>query len=227
MSHKRGMGLIMEWFDIPQDKDQEFNKWYNEERFAQIMSVPLVLNGARYYRTRSPYAYLNLYELECPEVVDTEAFQKVQKDVSAGARKLAPDAIGQNYVWNVYRQIYPDHIDPILAQTDPGPHLNIGAQDVPNEVDVIFNRWYHTIYMRDMPKVPGVIVGRRFYCVKGGPRYLTIYELERHDVTESKEWVAARDNSPWSASVRANIKQSIGASHPPQVHSRIFPTKAD
>ncbi len=96
-----------------------------------------------------------------------------------------------------------------------------------NEVDVIFNRWYHTIYMRDMPKVPGVILGRRFYCTKGGPRYLTIYELERHDITESKEWIAARDISPWSAKVRANIKQSIGASHPPQVHSRIFPTKAE
>ncbi len=28
---KKGAGLLMVWADVPADKEDEFNRWYNEE----------------------------------------------------------------------------------------------------------------------------------------------------------------------------------------------------
>ena len=45
MAGKKGTALMMVWADIPADKEADFNKWYNEEHMAELLSVPGVLNA--------------------------------------------------------------------------------------------------------------------------------------------------------------------------------------
>ncbi len=53
MADKKGTGLLMVWVDVPADKEEEFNHWYNEERLQELLAVPGVLNAARYEAVRS------------------------------------------------------------------------------------------------------------------------------------------------------------------------------
>ena len=53
MANKKGTGLMIVWADIPADKEEDFNKWYNEEHLKELLSVPGVLNAARYEATKS------------------------------------------------------------------------------------------------------------------------------------------------------------------------------
>ena len=53
MPKKRGTGLMMVWCDVPADVEEEFNQWYNTEHLQELLSVPGVLNAARYEATSS------------------------------------------------------------------------------------------------------------------------------------------------------------------------------
>jgi hypothetical protein len=46
----KGAGLLMVWADVPADKEEEFNRWYNEEHLQERLAVPGFLSGARYDR---------------------------------------------------------------------------------------------------------------------------------------------------------------------------------
>ena len=48
MAYKKGTALMMVWADVPADKEDEFNRWYNEEHLAELLAVPGVLGAARY-----------------------------------------------------------------------------------------------------------------------------------------------------------------------------------
>ena len=48
MAGKKGTGLLMVWADIPADKEDDFNRWYQEEHLQELLSVPGVLSAARY-----------------------------------------------------------------------------------------------------------------------------------------------------------------------------------
>ena len=53
MANKKGTALLMVWADVPADKEDDFNRWYNEEHLAELLSVPGVLNAARYEAVKS------------------------------------------------------------------------------------------------------------------------------------------------------------------------------
>ena len=40
MADKKGTGLLMVWADIPADKEEDFNNWYNTEHLAELLSIP-------------------------------------------------------------------------------------------------------------------------------------------------------------------------------------------
>ena len=47
MTAKKGTGLLMVWAEVPDDLEDEFNRWYNEEHLAERLFVPGVLSAAR------------------------------------------------------------------------------------------------------------------------------------------------------------------------------------
>ena len=75
MADKKGTGLLMVWADIPADKEEDFNNWYNTEHLAELLSLPGVLNAARYEAVSSGPKHLACYELENAAVVDQTSRQ--------------------------------------------------------------------------------------------------------------------------------------------------------
>ena len=62
-----------------------------------------------------------------------------------------------------------------------------------------FNAWYNTEHLPDLLRLPGFLDAARYVAVKGGPKYLAVYELATSDTLKSPEFQAYRANpTPWS-----------------------------
>jgi len=208
---KKGTGLLMVWADVPADNEEDFDRWYNEEHLAERMSVPGFLSAARYEAVKSGPKHLACYELDSPAVLESAAYKRVQANPTEWTKRCSPTTIATTFIRNVYTQIHPKTVSPEVARSGMAPALQIGRMDVPPAVDDEFNTWYNTIYVPNYEKVPGVIRGRRYRAVEGAPTYLTLYEFERPDVSESAEWLAQRDISPITHKIRPHMKHAPGS----------------
>jgi hypothetical protein len=216
---KKGTGLLMVWTDVPADKEAEFNRWYNEEHLAERLAVPGFLSAARYEAVKGGPKHLAVYELESPAVLQSAAYQKVSSNPTEWTRRSGPNAIGTNFIRNVYTQIHPATVTPAVANSGMAPALQLGRMDVPPEIDADFNTWYNTIYIPNYEKVPGVIRGRRFRAVTGTPTYLTFYEFQNPKVSESAAWAAQRDIAPETQRIRPHMRHAQGS---PGVYVKTF-----
>jgi len=211
MADKKGKGLLMIWVDVPKDKEDELNHWYNEEHLAQILSMPGVLNAARYEAVMSGPKHLACYELENPDVFQSDEYRQMQKNPTDLTKQLSLQTIATTFIRGIYEVIHPSEVSPDIAASDMAPALQIGRMGVPSEVDDEFNDWYNTIYVPNYEKVPGVIRGRRYRVVSGEPKYMTVYEFEHEKVSESAEWAAQRDIDPLTHRIRPQMQHATGS----------------
>ena len=212
---------MMVYADVEPDQEDEFNSWYNEEHIGQLMTIPGLLNAARYEAISGGPKYLACYELDTPEVVGGPEYQQLHANPTEWARRMSPGAIGQNYARIVYRQIFPTELTPEVAQSDMAPALQVGRQEIPAEIEDEFNVWYNTVYIPNFETVPGCIRGRRYLAVEGSPKYGTVYELQHEDVSRGPEWTAVRNApNPQTERIRSQIKRAPGTS--PGIYKKIF-----
>lgn len=209
MPDKKGTGLLMVWADVPADKEEDFNRWYNEEHIPELLALPGILNAARYEAFKSGPKHLACYELESPAVVMTDAFRNRPR--SDWANRASAPAIATTRISNVYEMIHPAALTPEIAQSDMAPALQIGRMDVGPENEAEWNNWYSTVYVPNYEKVPGVIRGRRWKAVRGEPQYAVVYEFEHERVSESAEWEAQRDIDPSTARIRPMMTHAPGS----------------
>ena len=209
MANKKGTGLMMVWVDVPGEKEEEFNRWYNEEHLAELLSVPGVLNAARYEAVRSGPKHLACYKLESPSVVETDAFKNRPR--TEWGQRVSPTIIGTNLINNVYQMVYPSGITPVIAESDMAPALQIGRMDIPPEHEAKWNDWYSGVYVPNYEKVPGCIRGRRWKAVRGQPKYGVVYEFEHEKISETPEWLAQRDINPNNAEMRSLMQHAPGS----------------
>jgi hypothetical protein len=221
MAKTRGTGLLMLWTDVDPELEEEFNRWYNEEHMPHLLKVPGFLSGGRYRALKGGPKYLTMYELEDHNVLRSAAFiDTVRYQPSPWRTRASGGHIGRNFMLNPYRQIFPARTNPIEATMPPAPFLQVGRIDVPAHVEEEFNAWYNTAYIPGYLAVPGVLGARRFVAVDAQPRYLTVYEFERGDVSEGDSWNRARESNPWSARIRSVMQHDEGS---PGVYERIYP----
>ena len=75
MASKEKVLLVVK-IDIAAEVEDEFNRWYNQEHVPNLLGVPGVRSGRRYavkeVKEDQP-KYKSIYELECEEVMKTEA----------------------------------------------------------------------------------------------------------------------------------------------------------
>jgi hypothetical protein len=209
----------MVWADVPADKEQEFNRWYNEEHLAERLAVPGFLGAARYEAVKGGPKHLAVYELESPAVLDSAAYERVQAQPTEWTRRAGPGTVATTFIRNVYAMIHPAAPTPTLVESPMAPALQIGRMDVPAEVDAEWNRWYNTVYVPNYEKVPGVIRGRRYRAVSGAPTYLTLYEFEHPKVSEGAAWAAQRDAAPVNERMRQHMRHAPGS---PGVYVKTF-----
>ncbi len=219
MTNKKGTALMMVWADVPADKEQEFNRWYNEEHLAERLSAPGFLSAARYEAVKGGPKHLAYYELESLAALESEAYKRMVAQPTEWTRRCSPAVIGTTYIRNLYTLLHPRDVTPDVAQASMAPALQIGRMDVPTEVEDEFNTWYNTIYVPNYEKVPGVIRGRRYQATVGTPKYLTLYEFEHPKVSESAAWAAQRDAVPASARIRSHMRHAAGS---PGVYVKTF-----
>ncbi len=209
MADKKGTGLMMVWMDVPADKEEEFNHWYNEEHLRELLAIPGVLNAARYEAVSSGPKHLACYELESTAVVETNAFTRRQP--TEWAQRIGPRVIATNRINNVYQMIYPKELSPSIASAEMAPALQIGRMDIAPENAEAWNQWYSGVYVPNYEKVPGCIRGRRWSTFRGEPSYAVVYEFEHEKVSESAEWLAQRDINPDNPKMRDLMTHAAGS----------------
>lgn len=209
MANKKGTALLMVWADVPADKEADFNKWYNEEHLAELLSVPGVLNAARYEAVKSGPKHLACYELENAQVVETSAFK--DRPRTEWGNRVSPSIIGNPVISNVYEMIRPATLTSGAASSDMAPALQIGRMSVPVDQEAQWNQWYNNVYTANYEKVPGCIRARRFKAVRGEPKYAVVYEFEYDKVSETPEWLKQRDINPDNERMRSIMTHASGS----------------
>ncbi len=222
MAAKKGRGLLMVYTDVPAEVEDEFNRWYDEEHIAERLSIPGVLNAARYMAVRGGPKYLACYELSEPEAYFSDTWQHYLNHPTAWSQRMSPTVVGQNFVRNLYRLIYPDEVSEDIAQADMAPALLVGRMSVPAELDDNFNQAYNSERLPLYRRIPGYIWARRFEVVTGEPKYTTVHECQSPEVADSPEWEAVRkaQTPVWNATISPQMAFALGS---PGVYRRIFP----
>jgi hypothetical protein len=90
---------------------------------------------------------------------------------------------------------------------------------VDEKYDEEFNAWYDTRHLPQLTAIPGILDAARYVAVKGGPKYLAAYELERAEVLESEAFV----NRPSTAWDRQMSPQIVGKNFTRVLGDQIFP----
>jgi len=97
--------------------------------------------------------------------------------------------------------------------------------DVDPKHEEEFNAWYDTEHLGDLLKLPGFLDAARYVAVKGGPRYLAIYELATADALKSPEFQRLRaEPSPWSRRMSPTV---IGKNLTRTLGTQIFPADVE
>ena len=87
--------------------------------------------------------------------------------------------------------------------------------DIDVEHDAEFNAWYDQEHLAERLSAPGFLDGARYEAVKGGPRYLAVYELESAETLQSDEYRRQSQNpTPWTdRSMVRNVYTQIYPDH--------------
>jgi hypothetical protein len=98
--------------------------------------------------------------------------------------------------------------------------------DVDPEHEEEFNRWYDEEHIKHLLSVPGFLNGGRYVALKGGPKYLAMYELEDHNVLRSAAFLdeVRYRPSPWRQKTSGG---HVGRNYILNAYRQIFPARAN
>ena len=94
--------------------------------------------------------------------------------------------------------------------------------DIDAEFEAEFNRWFDEEHISRLLEVPGFLSAGRYMALRGGPKYLAMYELEDHNVLRSAAYLDTVKYQP--SPQRAKIGTSrIGRNFLRNAYRQIFP----
>ena len=107
-----------------------------------------------------------------------------------------------------------------------GTGLLMAWTDVEPAHEDAFNTWYNEEHMARLANIPGFLSGARYRALRGGPKYLAMYELEDHNVLRSAAFLDEVRYRP--SARRTSISPShIGRNFLLNGYRQIFPAKTD
>lgn len=218
---KKGKGLLMVYADVSPAVEEEFNRWYNEEHIAERLSIPGVLNAARYEAVRGGPKYLACYELSEHQAYFSDIWRGHLKNPTDWSKRMSPSVVATNYINNLYILNYPSEVDAETAEADMAPALLVGRMSVPASIEGRFNNVYNHQRLPLYHSIPGYIRGRRFTAVNGDPKYITVHECQSPEVADTPEWEAVRTTitPEWSDTISPKMVHAPGS---PGVYRKIF-----
>ncbi|HEY8290150.1 MAG TPA: hypothetical protein VIG49_12840 [Acetobacteraceae bacterium] len=105
-----------------------------------------------------------------------------------------------------------------------GNGLLMAWTDVDAAQEAAFNQWYDDEHIPRLTAVPGFISGSRYRALRGGPKYLAMYELEDHNVLRSAAFLDTIRYLPSPRRTQVS-PSSIGRNFLLNGYRQIFPVK--
>ena len=106
-----------------------------------------------------------------------------------------------------------------------GTALLVVLTDVGPEHDAEFNSWYNEEHLPERLSAPGFLDAARYEALRGGPRYLAVYELESVDALHTEEYMHMSNNpTEWTKRMSPNI---VGRGTVRNVYTQIYPAESD
>ena len=106
-----------------------------------------------------------------------------------------------------------------------GTAIMVVYTDVAVEHDADLNAWYYQEHLPERLSNPGFLDGARYEALRGGPRYLAVYELESAEALQSDEYLRQRAN-PTDWSKRVSPLMAAGGMVR-NVYTQIYPAESD
>jgi hypothetical protein len=76
-----------------------------------------------------------------------------------------------------------------------------------------------TQHLPELPAIPGILAAARYVAIKGGPKYLAVYELENADVIHSDAFVNRTRSAADERRIGTNVARVLG--------EQIFPDRLE
>ena len=188
--------LFLVRMDVAHDLEARFNEVYDKEHVPNLAAVLGVRRAGR-YRQPSPTEprYLAAYELDSAAVLDSAAWK------AAGEAGRWPGEI-RPHTMNRHRAVY-EWVGGAAALTGKTPYVFWVMMDIEPHREALFNELYDTEHLPLLSKLPGYVNAVRYRTsTEGEPRYLCVYEVERADLPQSKQWNDTSDVGRWKPEVR-------------------------
>src|SRR5688572_4864243 len=81
-------GLITVWLDVPQEREEEFNDWYNLEHLAQVVALPGFVSARRYRVDDAPLRYLAWYDTVDESIEGAADFQRIVEKPTPWSQRI-------------------------------------------------------------------------------------------------------------------------------------------
>jgi hypothetical protein len=94
--------------------------------------------------------------------------------------------------------------------------------DIDAEFEAEFNRWYDEEHISRLLEVPGFLSAGRYAAIKGGPKYLAMYELEDHNVLRSAAYLDTVKYQPSPQRTKIGTSR-VGRNFLRNAYRQIFP----
>jgi hypothetical protein len=179
-------GLLLVMMEPTSQIEEEFNEWLDTEHMPERLSVPGFLSGTRYTAVDGPLKHLSIYDLENPEVLKSDAYAKISPlHPSPWSHRIFRHIRGARR--NVYQQLFPGN----LKTNQEARGVLLMEEDVDSDKEEAINQWYVGDHIPNLIEMPHVVSVRRFVCIEGTPKYLSVYEFSDFDLLQDEDFKKA------------------------------------
>jgi hypothetical protein len=99
--------------------------------------------------------------------------------------------------------------------------------DIDAEFEAEFNRWYDEEHIAELLAVPGFLSAGRYVALRGGPKYLALYELATPDALKSSAFLDGLRFRRPTVARSPHSPSAIGRNYLSNGYRQIFPVHTD
>jgi hypothetical protein len=197
--------LLGVWMDPAPEREDDLNRWYEEEHLADRLSMPGWLTARRYRSLEGAHKYVALYDLENLAALHSPKYTEAQKHSTPWTRQVVDNLRGfQRTEYELLQSI---------GQSPEGgaPYALFVRLETDDEHDAELNEWYEQEHLPALAGVPGCVAARRYRRAAdtgGSPKYFMIYEASSREAIRGEAWRKAAETE-WTLRMRPHFRNRM------------------